>query len=170
MELLTAVPIAIEGEWKAVSQVGSLLWEGVATADEPITALALAEDAAGSVLWGRAQRGKAQVLPVSFRVSPLDGYPGASVFSVHIGGGAATTSATLTSAAPFQFSLTGAQSGTTAWLARIRTVGKVRLGALFVAEVDTRSARNHLWHLTAGKCAVTAELTAALSYGSRGRF
>ncbi len=134
MEPLTALPIAIEGEWRPVSQVGSLLWEGTATAEEPITALALAEGPDGKILWGRGVRGKTRALPVSFRVFPLNEKPAVSVFALNVGGGGVTLSATLTSASPFQFSLLHAQTGTPAWLARIRTAGKVRLGSLFVAE------------------------------------
>jgi hypothetical protein len=76
----------------------------------------------------------------------------------------------LESAAPFQFSLGHVETGREAWLARIRTTGRVRLGVIFLVEADTRSARNHSWVLGAGKTAQKEALTAALGYGRSGQF
>jgi hypothetical protein len=176
---LKAIPVSIVGEWKPVAFVGHTLWEGSASADEPITALALGRDDTG-IHWARAGRPKASSLRLQLKVVP-DGQT-SSRYGVRIylsvqpegrtystGAAFLQTRVSLTSTAPFVFSLDHATTGVETWFARAWSEADIRFGALFVCEADTRSARNHLWHLRPGLAAGREELTGALNYGRQGK-
>lgn len=181
MDGLRAVPVVIAGEWKPVSFVGRLLWEGTATADEPITAVALARDSAGTTTWCRAGRGQTGIMNFQLRVESDQSSDSRSAARVALGiwpygqssgNGTALLQmrANLTSDAPFFLSLDHAATGTEFWIAKVRETGGLKPGALFVCEADTRSTRNHLWHLRRGKAAQNDRLTDAFGYGRKGLF
>ena len=49
------IAVSLAGDWQPVAYVGRVLWEGTATADEPITALVLGRDSK-TIHWSRAGR------------------------------------------------------------------------------------------------------------------
>jgi hypothetical protein len=61
-------------------------------------------------------------------------------------------------------------TGSEAWIAEAWSSDKTHFGALFVAEADTRSTRNHLWHLRDGVDAPSESLARLLAYGRNGDF
>lgn len=172
--MLRQLALHIVGDWQPVAYVGRLEWHGIARAEEPITALALLRDAKG-ITWARAGRGGANELDLRLSVQPGPSEARADVAmfltiqprDVPQGDGVAHvhTQVRLTATAPFMFSLNHWTTGVPAWFAQLWTEGDVRFGALFVAEAETRSARNHLWHLAEGIEASTSQFTEALNYG-----
>lgn len=179
MEVLRRIPVAIEGAWQPISYVGRARWEGTATADEPITALALGRDHQ-HIYWARAGRPVGNALKLVLSVLPNEGSD--SRYDVHLhftvqppehsdSSGAAGLDLTLrlSSTAPFVFSLGDRVTGDPAWFARPWTADdRFDFGALFVARADTRSARNHLWHLKESVVAPD-DFAEALAYGRNGR-
>jgi hypothetical protein len=154
------IPVHIEGAWRPVAYVGHVLWEGVATAEEPITALALGRDPS-TLSFARAGRSDTLALHLRLAVSPDEPSESRHHVRVHLsigpqgssdGSGTAILSLSLrlTSAAPFMFSLNHHRAGAPAWFARAWSAERTEFGALFVAVADTRSARNRLWHLRDG--------------------
>jgi hypothetical protein len=174
------IPVRIEGEWQPVAYVGRACWEGLATADEPITALALCRTPS-LVRFARAGRSDAVALRVRLSVSPDEPSESRYDVVVHLsvqppgrtdGTGMALVHAPLrlSSTAPFMFSMDHHQTGAPAWFARAHAAERTDFGALFVASSDTRSARNHLWHLRPGIEGPDEPLTAALAHGRAGEY
>jgi hypothetical protein len=130
--------------------------------------------------WSRAGKGNATILRLRLSAHPTGfGHGPSARISLFIqaegkpyGQGAAVVSvdATPTIAPPFALSLDNVVTGTEFWLAQLPETDHVRLGAFFVSEEDTRSARNHLWHIRGGVIAPTDGLTAALKRGRTGAF
>lgn len=145
---------------------------GEASAEVAITALALAQENDGTIHWTRAARQNSSTMTVEFRVSPASDWVTslASILTLRIDEAHVSTSAALTSTAPFQFSLDYAQTGSARWLAKVRAAGRTRLGAFFVAQDDTRAARNHIWHLRKDRSSTSERFTAALNFGRTGHF
>lgn len=181
MDALRAVPVIIAGEWKPVSYVGKLMWEGTATAEEQITALALARGSDGVTTWSRAARGPSAVLRLQLRVEPDETSDCRSVARILMaiqpdgelsGNGRAWLDirVVLSSDAPFVLSLEHAITGSEFWMAQVRTAGQLKLGALFVCETDTKAARIQLWHLRSNISAGNDPLTKALNYARHGTF
>jgi len=153
-------PIGISGDWQPVAFVGHLDWTGTVSGDEPITALALARDVGGTH-WSRAGRTGSSSLIVRLRVRPVDSVDDRHEVEIGLtvqpagpkdGSGMAlwTSICRLTSTAPFSFSLNHHHTGNVTWFADAQVDTGMRLGAKFVCETDTRSARNHVWHLHQG--------------------
>jgi hypothetical protein len=164
------IPVSIAGEWQPVAYVGRLRWEGVATADEPITALVLGRGPQ-TVDWSRSERGSNREMKIVLAVFPDDNSDNRYDVRVHlnIGSNGLALSLKLSSTAPFMFSLNNHVTSEPAWFARPWTAGdRFDLGALFIATADTRSARNHLWHLREGITAPDGFAEAA-SYGRAGQ-
>jgi hypothetical protein len=178
MRELKRSPIRISGDWQPVAFVGHLDWTGTVSADEPITGLALARDVSGTH-WSSAGRTGSSSLVVRLSVRPVD-----SVYDRHVveigltvqpagrkdGSGMAlwTSRCRLTSTAPLSFSLNHHHTGNMTWFADARVDTGMQLGALFVCETDTQSARNHLWHLREDVDGPTAALSVALNRGRTG--
>jgi hypothetical protein len=171
------IPVRIEGAWQPVAYVGQARWEGVATADEPITALALLRDDAGT-RYARSGRTGASTLRLQLALFPADHSDSRYDVRLHFsiqppGPGDSSGEASiqgiirLTSTAPVIFALDHHVTGDPAWFARTWTAERIDLGALFVATADTRSARNHLWHLRHDVPAPT-DFAAALAHGRTG--
>jgi hypothetical protein len=178
MAALRKIPVRIEGEYQPVSYVGHVRWQGMATADEPITALVLGRRSGGED-WARIGHKGMTSLHVELRVRPGQSElrnevivsvsmrpAGISEFSGS--GGGVDFPAYLTSTAPFMFFLGHHTTGVPTWLAHVWSKAEDRVGAIFVVEADTRSARNGLWHLRDGVEGPNSALTAALTYGRRG--
>lgn len=169
MAELRRVPVTISGDWKPVAHVGHVRWEGTATADEPITALALGRDR-DIIQWARAGREESNTLSIALAVFPVDTSDNRCDVHMRLSVGSSGLQATLrlSTTAPFMFSLNHHVTGAPAWFARPHTKDRFDFGALFITTADTRSARNHLWHLREGVSApdIFAE---ALGYGRTGQ-
>ncbi len=178
MTALRQIPVRMAGDWQPVAYVGHE-WQGTATADEPITALALIRTES-ETQWSRV--GHAGTGELSLKLSLRPGvqetrhyvYIWLTVQPSGVLGGSGMAHlqarARLTSTAPFLFALDHITTGVASWFAHPSAAEDVRLGALFVAEADTRSARNKLWHLRKGIVGPDETLTAALAYGRTGKF
>ena len=179
MTALRQIPVRVAGDWQPVAYVGHVEWHGTATADEPITALALIRTES-ETQWSRVGHAGTGELSIKLSVRPgvqetrHDVYIWLTVqpSGVPSGSGMAHVQAhvRLASASPFMFALDHITTGVTSWFARPWAAEDVRLGALFIAEADTRSARNNLWHLRKGIVGPDEPLTAALAYGRTGKF
>jgi hypothetical protein len=179
MTALRQIPVRMAGDWLPVADAGPLDWHGTATADEPITALALIRTES-ETHWSRVGHAGAAELSIKLSVRPGvratrdDVYIWLTVLPTSVLGGSGIAHVQahvpFASAAPFMFSLDDITTGVASWFARPWVAKDVRLGALFVAEADTRSARNHLWHLRKGIVGPDEPLTAALAYGRSGTF
>jgi hypothetical protein len=178
MAQLRRIPVVISGDWQPVAYVGEVRWAGSATADEPIAALALSRTST-SVEWARAGRSQTNSfdlwLSIRSAEAPQDPKAVLITFSIQPSGarqgeGLAILQlqSSLTSDAPFMFGLDHIETGVPSWLVRIRTFDKGTVGALFVAASDTRSARNHLWHLREGVVSPDG-FAEALAYGRSGK-
>lgn len=178
MTALRRIPVRISGAYQPVSYVGHADWKGTATADEPITALVLLHGPAG-MQWARLGHEGVTSLDIEFRVRPRAGEFRKEVvitLAMNPTGGAPFTggsghidmSVNLTSTAPFIFFLNHHMTGEPTWFAHAWSTEEERFGALFVAEADTKSARNHLWHLRPEIEGPDAAMTAALTYGRSG--
>jgi hypothetical protein len=170
MTALRRIPVRIAGAFQPVAYVGRAEWHGIATADEPITALVLARSPEGTH-WSRGLRRHANELAIRLIVQPDEADE--SRYAVRIvcaiGGGALHLRYRLTSTAPFMFTMNHVETGVVSWFAHVWTAEENTLGALFVAETDTRSARKHLWHARKGIDGPSVPLTAALGYGRSGK-
>src|SRR5262245_31905530 len=71
MTKLKRIPVRIEGDWQPVAYVGHVDWKGTATADEPITGLALSRTPDG-IDWARVRRGHSHSLDISLHIRPDD--------------------------------------------------------------------------------------------------
>ena len=179
MTALRRIPVQLRGDWQPVGYVGRVDWHGTAVADEPLTALALCRSPTATQ-WARAGRSGATKLAVKLSVRPTgsdsrhDVAIGLAIQPVGRGDSSGEarlqTLLRLSSTAPFMFSLDHCATGEETWFARVWSDEEVRLGAFFVAESDTRSARNHLWHLRKGLNGPNERLTEALAYGRTGEF
>jgi hypothetical protein len=176
MRQLKHSPVRIAGEWQPVALVGHLDWAGFASADEPITALAICRDATGTH-WSRAGRAGATSLSVKFSVRPIETNDGRREVQIRLAvqpvgpnGGVAWlgVACRLARTASLALSLDHHHTGEVAWLLDAPSDMDIRLGALMVCEADTQSARNHLWHLRAGTSGPTPDLTEALNRGRHG--
>jgi hypothetical protein len=173
------IAVTIAGDWQPVAYVGRALWEGTATANEPITALALGRDGQFTY-WSRAGRGDSNILGLKLAVFPDERSESRYDVRMHLGisppGRTDSTGLAsldinlrLSSTAPFMFSLAHHYSNEPAWFARPWVADdKYDLGALFVPVAETRSARNHLWHLRDGVVAPDG-FAEALAYGRSGK-
>lgn len=173
------IAVAITGDWQPVAYVGRALWEGTATAEEPITALALGRDSK-SIHWSRTGRGDATVLRLKLAVFPDDRsesrYDVRMHFAISLpdrqysdGSAVLDLQLRLSSTAPFMFSFDHHQTGAPAWFARPWTADdRFDFGALFIPVAQTRSARNHIWHLRDG-VVVPDGFAEALAYGRSGK-
>jgi hypothetical protein len=178
MTLLRRVPVRIAGAYQPVSYVGHIDWKGTATADEPITALAMVRAASGTH-WSRAGHHGVTELDIELRVRPrrteLRKEVTMTLLVCPVSGGHYRDGSAhvdievqLTSTAPFIFFLNQHETGAPTWFAHAWSKEEERFGALFVAESDTRSARNHLWHLRDGIEGPDATTTVTLMRGRSG--
>ncbi|MEP7240790.1 MAG: hypothetical protein ABI697_07900 [Devosia sp.] len=170
MAALRRIPVSIIGEYQPVAYVGQVRWEGIVTAKEPITALVLRPDSK-TIQWSRAHRHETDTLKIVLAVFPEDGSENRYDVRIHlnIGSGGLVLTMKLSSTAPFMFSLDHHVTSEPAWFARPWTKDdRFDLGALFVATADTRSARNHLWHLRGGIVPPDG-FAEALEYGRAGQ-
>ena len=178
MTVLTRIPVRVAGAFEPVAYVGHVNWAGTAAADEPITALALSRTP-DATDWARVGRLHTNELSISLRVRPDEADESRRAVWVWLsmqpagqpqGHGQAMLQQKyrLASTAPFMFTHSQVVTGEVAWFARPWTAEDNRLGALFVAERDARSARNHLWHLRAGIDGPDAAVTTALNRGRHG--
>jgi len=169
--------LRITGDWQPVAYVGHLEWLGVASAEEPIAALALVRNRNGTN-WARVGRSHGNALSITLRIRPDEANESRYAVCISLsmqaadsrhgqGRAAVETHLRLTSTAPFIVTTEHLQTGEPAWFAQAWAAEETRFGALFLAESDTRSARNHLWHLRTGIDAPD-ELADALVYGRAG--
>jgi hypothetical protein len=177
MSGLKRIPIRITGDWRPVAYVGHAEWHGLAVADEPITALALIRGPS-EMRWARVGHDGAYELDIALSVRPAESERRKDVVvwlairpkgkRGSDGEGRVVIPVRLTSTAPFIFFLNHHVTGETGWFAHAWSKEEERLGALFVAEADTKSARNHLWRLREGVEGPDTAIATALMGGRSG--
>lgn len=177
MTALARLPVRITGDWQPVAYVGHVEWHGVALAEEPITALVLGRTP-GRIVWSRVGRSNVNALSITLRVDPDEASESRYAVRIRLsmqphdcrrGEGQADVQLglRLISTAPFMFTTQHHRTGEPAWFARAWMAEETHLGALFLAQSDTRSVRNHLWHLREGIDAPEG-FAGALAYGRSG--
>ena len=165
---LARMPVAISGSWYSPSR---RLWEGRATAEQPIVAVAFVR-CEQHVEWGLSWRFDEPDLKTAVSFSGHE--DGAFVQVVFgISGGGARWTSTLPSHTyrPAIPAAATVETGTVSLLARIGGTPAIDLMGLFIAKGDTKGGRKHIWHIrTCFRDTLPPLLRRPLTYGRSGFF
>ena len=138
------IPVVISGSWSTPSKS---LWEGVATANEPIVAVAFLR-CQKQIDWGCSWRSNEPAIATRVSVS---GHANSAfvqvVFSIKGGGSRWTSTLPSPTYRPEIPATASVETGTVALLARIEGDPIIDLLGLFLAKSDTIGGRNHIWHI-----------------------
>ena len=146
-------------------------WRGVATAGEPLVAIAFLQ--CGNVVqWYRSERGSAEKLELKFALLPYDA-AGLDVqvnFSVGQGGGTWRSIVATHECVPVISDRREMQTGIIERFAEILGNPPVELSVLLIAREDVRSARNGLWRVRNQSAnSILEPFQRILTYGRSGR-
>jgi hypothetical protein len=165
---LTPLAVTLEGGWSAPPGRD---WCGVATASEPLVAVAFL-DCGAVVEWCKSERGSAESLEVRFALLPYDAQGLDVQVNYAVGRGGRRRRSVLESfdGVSVVRDRRELRTGVIERFAEVTGEPRVELSMLFIARRDVRSARNGLWCLRNERADVTPEpFRRILTYGRTGR-